>query len=110
MSAQFIHSQQLEWKELGGGSRRKILGYDEQLMMVCVEFDKYGIGAPHKHEHRQVSYVAEGVFEVQIENEKQIVHKGDSFFVPSNVLHGVKALEPGRLIDVFTPMRTDFLQ
>jgi quercetin dioxygenase-like cupin family protein len=39
----------------------------------------------------------------------QVLGAGGSFIVPSNVEHGVKALEAGRLIDTFTPMRKDFL-
>ncbi|MFN7103718.1 MAG: cupin, partial [Pseudorhizobium sp.] len=34
---------------------------------------------------------------------------GESFIVPSGIVHGVKALEAGRLIDSFTPHRADFL-
>jgi quercetin dioxygenase-like cupin family protein len=35
--------------------------------------------------------------------------KGGSFIVPSGLVHGVKALEAGRLIDSFAPARADFL-
>jgi quercetin dioxygenase-like cupin family protein len=38
-----------------------------------------------------------------------VLGAGDSFIVPSGVVHGVRALEAGRLIDTFTPLRTDFL-
>ncbi|MCX7984187.1 MAG: cupin domain-containing protein [Bacteroidetes bacterium] len=111
MNTIFVHSENREWESLGSGLRRKILGYDEQLMMVCVEFSTAGaVGALHKHVHRQVTYVAEGVFEVTIGMEKQVLRKGDSFFVPPNVEHGVVALEGGMLIDVFTPAREDFLK
>ena len=36
--------------------------------------------------------------------------KGDSVYMPSNVEHGVTALEDGKLVDVFNPMRQDFLK
>ena len=109
MKNMFIDSATLDWTELGGGLRRKILGYDDHLMMVCVDFQKDAIGALHSHEHRQVTYIVKGVFEVTIGGEKKILREGDSFFVPPNIPHGVVALEEGRLIDVFTPARTDFL-
>jgi quercetin dioxygenase-like cupin family protein len=57
----------------------------------------------------QASYVAEGRFEGTIDGRTDILSAGDSFIVPSNKVHGVKALEPGRLIDSFTPHRADFL-
>ncbi len=44
-----------------------------------------------------------------IDGRSDIIPAGGSFIVPSNLVHGVKALEAGRLIDSFTPMRADFL-
>ena len=34
---------------------------------------------------------------------------GDSFLVPSNALHGAVAIDAGTLVDVFVPMREDFV-
>ena len=41
--------------------------------------------------------------------EKVILHPGDSIYVASNQEHGCQALEKSRLLDIFTPMRKDFL-
>jgi quercetin dioxygenase-like cupin family protein len=57
----------------------------------------------------QASYVAEGRFEVTVAGETTVLSAGDGFIVPANAVHGVKALEAGRLIDSFTPHRADFL-
>ncbi|RWJ03107.1 MAG: cupin domain-containing protein, partial [Mesorhizobium sp.] len=54
-------------------------------------------------------YVAEGRFEVTIDGRTEILETGSSFIVPSNLVHGVKALEAGRLVDSFTPHRADFI-
>ena len=78
-------------------------------MMVEVGFEKGGIGALHSHPHVQSSYVAEGRFEVTIDGNTEVVEKGGAFIVPSGLVHGVKALEAGRLVDTFTPQRADFL-
>ena len=67
------------------------------------------MGAPHQHEHVQVSYVESGVFELTIANRTMRLSKGDGYFVPPNVEHGAVCIEPGVLIDVFHPMREDFL-
>ena len=53
--------------------------------------------------------MVEGVFEVTIDGTTQTVAAGGAYIVPSNLVHGVKALEAGRLIDAFTPHRADFL-
>jgi quercetin dioxygenase-like cupin family protein len=106
----YIEAGDIPWEEVGSGVRRKILGYDSELMMVVVEFKKGSIGPLHKHPHRQVTYVDAGTFEVQVGNDKLRMKKGDCFFIPPNVEHGVVALENGCLVDVFTPSRQDFLK
>ncbi len=105
----FINNKNIEWEEVAPGVRRKILGYDSELMMVHVAFDKGAVGSLHTHPHRQVSYVESGSFEVTISDEKKVLAKGDSFFAPSDSEHGVVALEEGSLIDIFNPVREDFL-
>ena len=109
MDASFIRGAEQHWEDLGGGTRRQMLGYDEALMMVRVEFEAGAVGAMHRHPHRQVTYVEAGSFEVEIGGTKRTIERGDSFFVPPDVEHGVFALEPGILVDVFTPARQDFL-
>ena len=106
----FVKGTGTPWEDLGAGIRRKILGYDAGLMMTHIEFKMGAIGKVHKHEHRQVTFIQKGSFEVQIGGKKQILKSGDSFFVPSNVEHGVVALEESLLVDVFAPMREDFLE
>jgi quercetin dioxygenase-like cupin family protein len=108
-SSAFVKTEDYAWEAAGDGVKRKILGYDSGLMMVHVRFTKGAIGYVHKHSHRQVTFVEQGSFEVQIERVKTILRKGDSFIVPPDVEHGVVALEDGDLLDVFTPAREDFL-
>jgi quercetin dioxygenase-like cupin family protein len=105
----FIESKDIGWEAVAEGVQRKILGYDQNIMMVKVEFKKGGIGALHKHPHSQVTFLAKGAFEVQIGDMKKVLLQGDCFYIPPDVLHGVVTLEDGLLIDVFSPMREDFI-
>ena len=96
-------------EDLGDGVKRQILGYESDLMLVRVYFEKGAIGIIHTHPHQQVSYVEKGRFEVEIAGEKEILSAGDCFAVQSNTEHGVIALEPGILMDAFSPSREEFL-
>lgn len=109
ISSPFLVTSRQEWENLGSGVSRKLLGYDKELMMVAVRFEKGAVGTLHHHVHRQVSYVESGRFEVTINGQTKVLCQGDSFFVAPNLVHGVVALEAGSLIDVFTPAREDFL-
>ena len=105
----FAQPEDGEWTDLGGGNRRKVILHTPELMQVAFSFELGGIGAPHNHPHVQASYIAEGAFEVTIGGVTETIGKGGSFIVPSGVVHSVRALEPGQLIDSFTPRRDDFL-
>lgn len=105
----FLKAKEMEWEDLGGGVSRKFLGWDNQIMMVKVKFEKGAEGSPHQHFHTQATYCAKGKFEFTIGDEKQIVEYGDGVYIPPNVLHGAVCLEEGVLIDVFSPVREDFL-
>ena len=104
-----VEDGEIPWEIIDPKIKRKIMSYNEDLMLVKVSFEQGGIGATHKHPHLQISYVASGVFEVTIGGEMKILKDGDVYFVPSDVLHGAICLENGILIDVFNPMREDFI-
>ncbi|CDM62802.1 MULTISPECIES: cupin domain-containing protein [Rhizobium] len=106
----FVSGNGAEWKNPEPGVTRRIMAYLPEMMMVEVVFEKDAVGALHSHPHIQASYVAEGSFEVTIDGRTETLHQGGSFIVPSDLVHGVRALAKGRLIDTFTPHRAEFLK
>lgn len=106
----FLLSKDIDIEIVGKGVTRQILGYDKDIMLVKVTFEKGSVGDMHSHPHVQSSYIESGKFEVTIDDKKQVLEKGDGFFVPSGSLHGLICLEPGAVIDTFTPAREGFLQ
>ncbi len=106
----FISDADTEWQQMDKGVRRKIMSYDDRLMLVKVAFEKGGVGTLHQHPHTQISHVESGAFEVEIGGEKKVLKAGDAFYIPPNVIHGAVCLEAGVLIDVFSPMREDFIK
>ncbi|MEM5585585.1 cupin domain-containing protein [Roseibium sp. AS2] len=81
-----------------------------ELMMVAFRFEKAGAeGALHSHPHVQSTFVESGRFRFILGEEEREVQAGDSFVIPSGLTHGCVCLEPGKLVDCFTPRRDDFL-
>lgn len=105
----WVDGSQIDLVEVGEGVSRRILGYGDEIMCVENHFEKGAIGAVHSHPHTQLTYVAEGVFEFQIGDEKRIVKKGDTLLKRNGIEHGCVCLEKGLLLDMFTPMREDFV-
>lgn len=95
---------------LGGGTERRILAHNDQLMAVEVSFETGAVGAPHTHPHTQCSYVLSGAFTYTVEGEDFLLGPGDSIVVPSDAVHGTVCTEKGVLLDIFTPCREDFLR
>ena len=96
-------------QDLGGGSDRRVLSWNDQLMAVEVSFEAGSAGAPHSHPHTQCSYVLSGRFRYSVEEECAELGPGDSIVVPGGLEHGTVCLEKGVLLDIFTPVREDFL-
>ena len=105
----FIEDKSQEWEAVAPGVKRKIVTYDDRIMLVKVYFETGGIGTVHNHYQTQLSYISKGVFEVEIDGKKQVLKQGDVFHAAPNLFHGVVCLEEGELIDVFSPMREDFV-
>lgn len=91
------------------GVTRQVLSDHPDLMLVSFRFEKDAKGALHHHAHVQSTYVKSGRFRFSIDGEETDVGPGDAFVIPSNAVHGCHCLEPGELIDSFTPRRDDFL-
>ena len=106
----FFKEQEAEWEQAEKGITRQITGYNAQLMVVKVKFEKGAVGYVHDHFHSQGSYVASGKFRITIDGKTEVLEEGDGFFVPPNAKHGAESIEPGILIDVFSPIREDFLK
>ena len=95
---------------LEGKNYRKIKAHNDDMMLVEVFFENGAVGEPHTHVHTQATYCLEGEFEFDIAGEIKKIGVGDTLYIPSNALHGCRLLsERGRLLDIFTPQREDFL-
>ena len=92
------------------GVYRQVLADHGELMVVRFSFTESGAkGALHSHPHVQSTYVESGRFQFSIDGEEFEIGPGDSFVIPANAQHGCICVEPGELIDCFTPRRDDFL-
>jgi len=96
--------------EIQEGIKRQLLGYGAGLMTVKVWFDEGAEGYQHQHPHTQASYVESGEFEATIDGKTQLLKAGDSFYVAPNQMHGAVCKKAGVLIDIFSPVREDFLE
>jgi quercetin dioxygenase-like cupin family protein len=62
----------------------------------------------HSHPQEQISIVAEGRFELTIEEETEILCPGLVAVIPPGAPHSGRALTDCRVIDIFHPVREDY--
>ena len=102
------HAQTLP-ENAADGVTRRVLAYNGGLMCVEHTFEKGAVGAMHSHPHTQITYVVSGEFAFTIAGETRTVRAGDTLLKEDGVEHGCVCLEAGVLLDIFTPMREDFI-
>jgi quercetin dioxygenase-like cupin family protein len=87
---------------------RKIVTGDRE--MLAQTYLKRGALVPlHTHASEQMTYVLQGSLRFLVEGEEVIVREGEVIHIPSGVPHQAEALEDTFELDVFSPVREDWI-
>ena len=96
--------------------KRSFLGVDFVLLshgaesMVTKMLYKRGDSPPlHKHPNEQSGYVISGRYRITIDDVRHDIGPGDSYTIPREIEHSIEIIEPGEVLDVFSPPRKDYL-
>ena len=106
----FFDSKNAKTAHLPGNIVRKVLAYSDDVMTTYWEVPAGSVIPPHQHPHEQFSIVISGSAEYTIGGEKHLLQAGDSCVMPPNVPHNVNCIENLVAIDIFAPIRKDFLE
>lgn len=90
-----------------------LTGLQGEKMMMVLNATLPGFTVPtHDHPHEQIGMVYAGKAILRIGDEERVVQKGDFYCIPANVPHSDTCLgdEPFIMLDVFYPVREDFIQ
>lgn len=104
-----VKNADIQWKDLGGGVKRKVLAHNKDGMIVQVQFEKGATGAPHSHPHVQCTYVLAGEFVFTAGGKDYTVSAGDTLAFDRDEVHGALCTAAGTVLDIFSPMREDFV-
>jgi quercetin dioxygenase-like cupin family protein len=87
---------------------RKVIS-GEKVMIAQVHLTKGGVVPLHQHESEQLSCAIEGALKFELEGKEVVVRKGEVLLIPSRVPHSAIAVEEFLGLDVFSPIRLDWL-
>ena len=105
----FVYNQEQSVVKAAPGVNRKVLAHDEGLMVCEFLLDEGTLLASHTHPNKQITYVVHGHLRYTVGDETRIVGAGDSVLLASNVPHSIIVEEDSYVIDVFTPLREEYL-
>ena len=88
-------------------SRRIFTG--EKVMTALVYFKKDAVVPLHSHESEQITYILKGALKFELQDKEVVVREGEVLHIPSNVPHRAIALEDTVDLDMFSPIRVDWL-
>lgn len=88
-------------------SRRVFSG--EKAMVAQVYLKKDAVVPLHSHESEQITYILDGALKFELQGREVTVRKGEMLLIPSNVPHRAVALEDTLDLDIFSPIRHDWL-
>ena len=89
-------------------SRKIVSGEREMLAQIYL---KRGALVPmHSHESEQMTYILQGALKVLVGGEEVTVREGEVLHIPSRMPHQAEALEDTLELDVFSPIRPEWVE
>lgn len=87
---------------------RQMLSSERQTVAI-VRLKKGCIVPQHSHESEQITSIIEGALQFEIDLKTIVLRKGETMVIPSNVPHAAEALEDTIDLDIFSPVRGDWI-
>ena len=86
-----------------------VLAVGEKSMVTKMNYVVGDLVPKHAHPNEQSGFVISGKYRIRFGCVDEILIAGDSYSIPENVSHCWEVIEGGEVIDVFTPVRQDYL-
>lgn len=97
------------YKTLAEGVKIKTLVYGDKTHLTEFQLKKGASVVAHSHSHEQTGYLVSGRMRLVIGEETYEVEPGDSWSIPGNVEHSGEILSDSIAVEVFSPLREDYL-
>jgi quercetin dioxygenase-like cupin family protein len=105
----FCKNNTVEYRELLEGVHLQTLVHGEKTLMGRFKLAKGAQIPPHKHPHEQTGLMISGKLLFTIDKKEIVVEAGDSWCIPGESEHSVIATEDSIVVEIFSPVRVDYL-
>lgn len=97
------------WIEICPGIKRRTLTSGQTMYQMIAQLDAESVMPEHRHVQEQVVHILEGRMRLIVQGTPHELRPGESFYLASNVPHGVETIENTRVLDTFSPPRDEYL-
>ena len=97
------------YRKLLEGVQLKSCVHGERTHLTEVRLAKGAVVPEHQHPQEQTGYLISGSLRFIIDGEATVAKPGTSWSLPAGISHGAEALEDTVVIEVFSPIREDYL-
>jgi quercetin dioxygenase-like cupin family protein len=95
--------------EICRGITRRTVAYGKNMYQMAATLAAGSTMPAHSHPQEQIVHILEGKMRLIVEGVPHELSTGDSFYLASNVPHGVETISETRVLDTFSPPRDDYL-
>ena len=100
---------QQPWIQIAPGIRRRTIATGASMYQMRAELEAGSRMPAHHHPQEQIMYIIKGRVRLLVANGPHELATGESFYLGSNVPHGVETIEESFVLDTFSPPREDYL-
>lgn len=97
------------WIEICPGIKRQTVTSGKMMYQMTAHLGARSTMPEHQHPQEQVVHILEGRMKLIVNGTPHELTTGDSFYLASNVPHGVETIEDTRVLDTFSPPRDEYL-
>src|SRR2546428_9695412 len=96
--------------EICPGITRRTVAHGETMYQMVATLAAGSKMPAHSHPQEQIVHILAGRMRLIVDDVAHELSTGESFYLASNVPHGVETIEPTRVLDTFSPPRDDYLK
>jgi quercetin dioxygenase-like cupin family protein len=105
----FVKKNHYNWRPLIEGVEMRPLAFEQKTNLCEFKLKKNYRLPAHSHPYEQTGTLLSGKLNFRIDNDWFLAEPGDSWSIPENVEHEVEVIEDSVVIEVFSPVRPDYL-
>lgn len=97
------------YKDALPGIKQKTVVFGDKTLMTEFLLQANNVLPEHSHPFEQTGYLVSGHIILKVGDESFDVRAGDSWCIPTNITHGARIVEDSTAVEVFSPVRQDYL-